>query len=148
MPSQFWLEKDKAPVEADYTTVDMQLLSVAFTTYWFWNVQKWLSPYVGGGIGPGIVFGEILKYNPAPGTQCRADASAGTVGADSCYGDDGKPDLSNDYEAPEKEKIPPVLPVINLSAGLRFNIARYGVLKLEVGFQDYFYSGAAVGVQW
>jgi len=41
-----------------------------------------------------------------------------------------------------------VLPVINLSAGLRFNIARYGVLKLEVGFQDYFYSGAAVGVQW
>src|SRR5690554_64209 len=53
MTESFWREKDKAARASEWTTVDMQVLSLVFSAYWFWDVQDWFAPFVGGGIGPG-----------------------------------------------------------------------------------------------
>ena len=145
MPGQFWLASDDPPEDADWTTVDIGLLSLVLSSYWFWDVNEWFSPYLGGGIGPALVIGEVNKYNPRPGTPCR---TAGTYNPPGCVGENGEPDLDAYFDPAEKENIPPVLPVLNLTLGARFNISKHGVLKLEFGFQNYLFAGIAAGGQW
>lgn len=145
MPSQFWLASGDPPEDGDWTTVDAQLLSVVISSYWFWNPQPWLSPYIGGGIGPGVMLGDVLKYNPKPGSPCR---QPGVLGPPECYTLDNQPDLEANFDPPVEEDIPPVIPVINVVGGLRFNIQKHAVLKLEVGFQNYAFGGIALGGQW
>lgn len=148
-PDGWWQDKDEPRVEADWTEVNLQLLNVTFFTRWFWDVQEWFSPYLGVGIGPGIVFGEILKYNPTGGSTCRQELQAGDFPPPSCLDENGEPLLDSQFDAPEEESsVPPLVPVLALAGGLRFNIADYGMFKLEVGFQDYFYASAGLGVQW
>jgi opacity protein-like surface antigen len=145
MPSQFWLSSGDQPEDGDWTVVDAKLMSLVITSYWFWNPKPWLSPYVGGGIGAGLMLGDVLKYNPKPGSPCR---QPGVLGPPSCYSQNGEPDLAADFDAPVKEDIPPVIPVINIVGGVRFNIKKHGVIKLELGFQDYAFAGIAAGGQW
>jgi hypothetical protein len=40
------------------------------------------------------------------------------------------------------------VPVVNVTMGLRFNIRRRGVVKLEGGLYDYWFVGLSGGVQW
>lgn len=145
MPSQFWQSSGDPPEDGDYTVVDTQLLSLVISSYWFWEPKPWLSPYIGGGIGAGVVIGDVVKYNPKPGSPCR---QPGVLGPAACFSENGEPDLANDFDPPTKEDIPPVIPVINLVGGVRFNIQKYGVIKLEVGFQDYAFAGISMGGQW
>ena len=97
------------------------------------------------GLGPGIILGAVTKYNPVPGSDCRQQLDAGDF-PPACT---DTVDTSSGFDAGIKEKsVPPVVPILGVGGGVRFNIAKYGVLKLEVGFQDYFYAGGGVGVQW
>ncbi len=149
MPDGWWLDKNETVDEADWTFVDMKLLSVTFLSRWFWRPEPWLSPYLGVSIGPGFVLGEVLKHNPRAGTDCRAALDAGEFPPEECNDADGEIDLENDFDSPQKEEtIPPIVPVLGAVAGLRFNIAEYIAFKLEFGFQDYFYLGTGLGVQW
>lgn len=142
----WWQDRDDPPRNADWTRQELQLLSIQFFTRWFWDVTEWFSPFVGVGLGPGIVFGEVTKYNPSPGSQCRNELEAGQF-PPPCT-DDGV-DLSSGFDAGVEEKsVPPVVPIIAFGGGARFNIAKHGMLKLELGFQDYFYAGAGIGAQW
>ena len=145
MPSQFWLSSGDPPEDGDWTVVDAKLMSLVISSYWFWEPKPWLSPYIGGGIGPGLVIGDVLKYNPKPSSPCR---QPGVLGPPACFSQNGEPNLEEDFDPATKEDIPPVLPVINLVGGLRFNIGKHGVLKLEVGFQNYAFAGIAAGGQW
>lgn len=148
MPDGWWLDRGEPVDEADWTMVDLKLLSVTFVSRWFWRPQPWLSPYLGVSVGPGFVLGEVLKRNPAPGSDCRAALEGGTFDPDECRDDGGDIDL-DDFEAAEREDtIPPVLPVLGAVAGLRFNVADYVAIKVEAGFQDYFFLGTGLGVQW
>lgn len=148
MPDGWWLDRGEPPHEADWTTVDLKLLSVTFETRWFWRPQPWLSPYLGVSIGPGFVLGEVRKRNPGPGTDCRAALEAGTFDPDECRDASGEIDLDK-FEAGERETtIPPIVPVLGAVAGLRFNVADYVAIKVEMGFQDYFFLGLGLGAQW
>lgn len=147
MTDGWWQDKDDPVSGNDWTTQQLQLLSIQFFTRWFWNVAEWFSPFVGVGLGPGIIFGKVTKYNPSPGTQCRTELDAGTY-PPPCSAD-GSVNLSSDFDAGVVEKsVPPVVPILAFGGGARFNIAKYGMIKLEVGFQDYFYAGLGLGVQW
>lgn len=149
MPAGWWQDLNEPRDEADWTEVDLKLLSVVFISRWFWKVQPWLHPYLGVSIGPGIVFGEVLKYNPSAGTACRAELEGGTFPPEACLDENGDPLLESAFDAPEPEDtIPPIVPVLGFVGGLRFNFLDYGLFKLEVGFQDYFFLGAGLGVQW
>lgn len=151
MEDDFWLEKGDNPDQADYTEVDLQVASLVVSGYWYWDVQEWFSPYVGGGIGAGLVLGDIVKFDPRPGTDCTSGLGQSSGFApNSCFGPNGEPDPSAiDLDNPEiEEGVPPVVPIVNLSGGARFNIADHGVIKLEMGFYDYFFVGLSGGYQW
>lgn len=150
MPDGWWQDKQEPRSEADWTQVELQMLSIQFFTRWFWDVQDWLSPFVGVGLGPGIIFGDILKYNPSAGSTCRSALQSGDFPPpdDQCLDDEGQPDATQFDAGQVEETVPPLVPVLAVGAGLRFNIADYGMIKIEMGFQDYFYLGAGAGVQW
>jgi hypothetical protein len=147
MADGFWLESGDAADEADWTTVDLQVLSVVFSIYWIWDVEPWFTPFVGGGIGPAFLLGDYTKRNPSAGSQCRAGLASGDETPDACFNADGSIN-EGQFDAPQPEDLPPVLPIINITGGVRFNIGDYAVLKLETGFYSYFYAGAGVGVQF
>lgn len=148
MPSEFWLENGKAAVDQDWTQFDLQILSAVFFTQWYWNPQPWISPFVGVGLGPALVLGDVTEYNPRNGSPCRTEAAKGVFSSDQCL-EKGEPNLDRDFDPGEKETaIPPVIPMLQFGGGVRFNIAKHGMLKLEMGFQDYFYFGGGLGFQW
>lgn len=149
-PSQFWLEKDKEPADAEYTTVDLSLLSLTFSSYWYWDVQPWLSPYVGAGLGVGVLFGELLQYEPVMGSACEQGLGQGSSFAPpECFDEDGAPAEGQiEAEGAAPERMPPVLPTLHVALGVRFNIFKWGVLRLEAGLNDYAYVGASIGGQW
>ena len=147
MTDDWWQDKDDPVSGADWTEQKLTLLSITFFSRWFWNVAEWFSPFIGVGLGPGIVLGEVTKYNPRQGSQCRQQLDAGTF-PPPCSAD-GNVDLANDFESGVvEEDVPPVVPVLAFGGGVRFNIAKYGMIKLELGFQNYFYGGIGAGVQW
>ncbi len=152
MASGFWRESGKARTSAEFTKVDMQIVSVVFSSYWFWNVQEWFSPFVGGGIGPGFVLGDILKYKPIPNSPCYNQLSGSQVGYDSpeCLNANGEPNAGSfDVANPKiEDSIPKVLPMINISGGARFNLGKHAVLKAELGFYTYVFAGLSLGGQW
>lgn len=152
MPSQYWNQKGDETTEADFTTIDLKMLSMVFTTHWYWDPWEWLSPYVGVGIGAGYLAGAgITEYNPVNGSDCDRKRGQGEEFTPSeCYAADGSPDPSQVdlSSAKPAERVPPVVPVLHVSGGLRFNIYRHGVVKLEVGVNDYTYVGLSLGGQW
>lgn len=146
MTPDWWQDNDDPPAGADWTTQELQLVSIQFFTRWFWDINEWFSPFVGVGLGPGILLGKVTKYNPSPGSECRSQLDAGTF-PPPCSADGV--DLDSGFDAGNEETtIPPVVPVVAFGGGARFNIAKYGMLKIELGFQDYFYAGLGAGVQW
>jgi len=154
MPRDWWKESGKSDAAADYVDFDLGLASLVFSGYWYWDVAKWFSPYVGGGLGLGMVLGDITKYNPREDSGCRSsleeDGSGGSrFGGDACY-DGDEVDYQNDqkFEREIEDSVWPVAPVVNITTGARFNIGRNGVVKLEVGFYDYLFAGLSAGAQW
>lgn len=151
MPSEFWLESGDQPSDADYTELDLQMLSLVVSGYWYWDAQKWLSPYIGGGIGAGILLGDIVRYDAKEGSSC-ADSLGGSDGfaSNDCFGDNGEPnpDAIDIASRKVEDNVPPVIPVVNATGGLRFNIGEHAIAKLEVGFYNYFFGGVSLGGQW
>jgi hypothetical protein len=149
MTPAFWLEKDEATLDQDWTEFDIRFMSLVFYTQWFWDVQPWFAPFVGVGVGPGLILGDFTESSPSAGSACRAAAGQGSFADQSCFDSNGDPDLDGDFDPPRANNdIPPILPVLQLGGGVRFNIAKYGLLKLELGFQNYLYAGVGGGVQW
>lgn len=157
MPADFWLESGKASTKADWVEFKLGVASLVFSGYWYWDVTQWFSPYVGGGLGLGMVLGDVTKFNPRRGTPCRGslgsdgaepgESGSGLAG-DQCFDDSGQPDKSQ-FDDPEIEgRIWPVAPMVNITGGARFNIGDHGVVKLELGFYDYLFAGISAGAQW
>lgn len=148
MPEAFWKEEGESSTAADWTEIDIQVFSVVFSAYWFWDVQPWLTPFLGGGIGPGFVMGEVGRYEPETNSECERGLGGGdSFASPSCF-EDGEPadDQFGDREI--EDDIPSVVPMVNLTAGVRFNIAQYGVLKLETGIYPYAFAGVGFGAQF
>ena len=150
MAEGFWREKDKSARASEWTTVDMQVLSLVFSAYWFWDVADWFAPFVGGGIGPGFILGDVTKAKPRRDSPCynQLEGVPDVFSAPSCFNASGEID-SNSFDDPVLEdRVPPLVPMLNVTVGTRFNIGRHAVLKLETGFYTYVYAGMSLGGQW
>ncbi len=151
-PDAFWLDSGDDPQEdARWVESDLQAWSVIITAYWFWDVSSWLSPYVGGGIGPGFIVDNSQRYRPREGTACAEGLGQGQDFAPAaCFDDQGNPDPGQiDLDNPTTDSsAPPALPMVTLTSGVRFNLFNRGVLRLEAGIQPHLFAGAGVGVQW
>ncbi|RVU43128.1 hypothetical protein EA187_13010 [Lujinxingia sediminis] len=153
MPEAFWQESGDTAQQAEWTELDMQVASVVFSAYWYWDVQEWFSPFVGGGIGPGIILGDIVRYQPRRNSPCYNNLGGGageSFTPPECLTADGEPDPNAiDFDNPEiEDRVPPVVPIINISGGMRFNLGPHAVLKLEAGFYTYVFAGLSLGGQW
>lgn len=153
MKPNFWLEDGEPSTAAKYTEMNLQVLSITFASAWYWDINEWFAPYLGAGIGVGVVMGDIIKYRPRQGSSCRDK-----LGGDSpepfrppeCFDANGDPRADQiDLNNPEDDgNFLPVLPMVQAMAGARFTIKDYGVLKFELGLHDYLYAGTSFGVQW
>lgn len=153
MSDGFWNEEGDSAQDADWTEMDLKVWSVVFSAYWFWDVQPWFTPFIGGGIGPGFIIDNIQRYEPHPDSACHTGLGGGgsaTFAPPECFREGGEPDEDAfDFESPDTENdIPPVVPMINLTMGMRFNIQDHGVIKLETGIYPYLFAGIGFGGQW
>ena len=152
MASAFWKESGDAPQSAEWTEIDLQVWSTVFSGYWFWDVKDWFTPYLGGGIGLGIVIDNVDRYEPQQGSPCYRNLGGqdAAFAPPECFQDDGQPsEDAIDFTNPTTETdIPSVVPMIHLSTGVRFNIKNYGVLKMEAGIYPYVFAGIGLGAQW
>ncbi|MFB6265353.1 MAG: hypothetical protein ABEL76_17270 [Bradymonadaceae bacterium] len=151
MPSDWWLEKGENDRAADYIDFDLGMASLVFSGYWFWDVNHWFSPYVGGGLGLGVLFNNVERFEPKPRSNCKRNLGepGGGFGGDACFSGGQNPRKSDEFQKPDPEDdIWPVAPVINITGGARFNIKEHGVIKVEVGFYDYVFAGISGGARW
>lgn len=88
-----------------------------------------MSMLVGGGLGAGILVGKLEYWRPEGGTTAIDRHAAG---------------LPKDGD----KAIPPVLPIVDLSLGLRFNFGDRLVLRVEGGLQTMLYGGASLGLMF
>ncbi len=144
MEQGLWRESGDDNIETYWTDFDLQILSFVIASYFIWDVNEWFSPYVGGGIGPGFTLGAITKYQVNQTGTCYTQ---GQYAPDGCV-TDGEADLAGGFQEAEEEDIPFVIPVLNAAGGARFTIEKHASVKLELGFNNYFYAGINLGGQW
>jgi opacity protein-like surface antigen len=148
MPSEFWLEDGDPRSSADHLDFNLGVASLTFSGYYYFPVTDVFQPYVGGGLGLGVTLGDVTKYNPADGTMCESQVIAGNWDNSACFDDSGNR-IDSQFEPGEPEdRIWPVVPIVNATAGARFNIHRNGIVKVEFGFYDYLYAGVSAGARW
>ena len=99
--------------------------------------QPWLSFVFGGGLGVGVVLGELTQWNPGGSTEnsepdCLPSAAA-YERVDLCEDDGAK-------------RVPGVVPIVDISAAVRFNFGDQANLRIEGGLHDMIYGGVAMGV--
>ena len=101
------------------------------------HATPWLSFLFGGGLGLGIVTGELTSWGPgtsqqgSTATPCRTESPA-YIRKDYCP-DDGP------------KSVPAVLPVVDISASTRFHFGDQANLRLDVGLHNMLYVGTAFG---
>lgn len=101
------------------------------------ELQPWVSFLVGGGLGVAVVKGELTQWSPG-GNADNDDPECLTTSAayervDVC-GDDGP------------KPVPGVLPMVDLTAGFRFNLGDQANIRVEGGLHDLLYMGVAGGI--
>jgi hypothetical protein len=146
----YWDDRENPPRDTDGSWLRPDRLGMvnvgANYAYELHTNEKWLSFLFGTGLGIGVITGGILEWKPGPSAvgDMNCEQGNGVLGdptnatAIERYlagcGDDGEIGL------------PPVLPVVDLNLGVRFNFSDRANLRLETGFHDMLYAGIASGV--
>lgn len=111
------------PDEVEFEGLALVGLDVSFI--WHQPFGDKFALRYGAGIGLGFVLGEIYQTD----TNC---AVMGDI--DSCTMDPTAP-------REKQEDVPPVVPIVNVLLGGRFNVVEQLSLDFELGFRDLFYVG-------
>ncbi|MBT3222920.1 MAG: hypothetical protein HN348_27905, partial [Proteobacteria bacterium] len=143
MDEGYWDDRDEEPadhLDGDYLKPTENLGIVAFGANYGYEVHIvrtditngyfGLSFLVGGGLGLGVMVGGIDRWGP--------DAN-------------GNPSykLYLEGEPAEGDKgIPPVYPMVDINAGLRFNFGDRAVFRLEGGLHTLVYWGGTLGIMF
>jgi hypothetical protein len=100
------------------------------------RVRPWLDFLIGGGLGLGFVTGELVVWAPGGNADDLDPTCMPTAAAYerrlSC-GESGA------------ARVPGLVPVLDLTASLRFRFGDQAALRVDAGFHDMFYIGTAVG---
>jgi hypothetical protein len=96
----------------------------------------WLSLLVGGGLGVGVIQGDLAYWRP--GSNAISDQN--------CYPDAPAYVRKNDCQPDGVKSFPRVLPMVDVTLSARINFADRGSIRLDGGIHDLLYAGGAVGV--
>ena len=150
-----YLGNGKNPaIDTDYIEfrgLNLLAFDVAFIGHHYF--LPWLSMIYGAGLGFGIVLGDIYRISNGP--QCTHENVSGTgecypVGMDlnnrdswlsnhTCAGPDS-PGAPCQYKEPD---VWPVVPIVHLLLGVNFKINEQFSVRVDGGFHNAFYFGAA-----
>jgi hypothetical protein len=135
-----WQEKDEIPgmpgMDPDIVIFDnLAMISVDASFIWHVPLTDFMAFRYGVGIGVGVKLGSYTHQD----TMCPAGTRIDDLDdPDACTPIAARP--------AEEDDIPPVLPVVNLTTGLRFKIVDQLSLQVELGWRfPAFYAGAGVG---
>ncbi|MFT5453968.1 MAG: hypothetical protein ACI9K2_000444 [Myxococcota bacterium] len=104
----------------------------------------WLSLHFGGGLGLGFTTGKLTQWHP--GAELAPNLAPVIA----------EPDCEPTEIAPNRQRCrpddewrpPPVLPIIDVTLGLRLHIADHAHLRFDAGLHDMLYVGFAGGGEW
>ena len=165
-PDDWFLEKDDPARKADLTSFPLEIVSLTVGVKWFFDISPVFGLFVGGGLGAGVVLGEVVKTDPSP--ECLLflenqdldengmlnTANDGDPNDPSrldqapCVDSAGNPQITPGSGEVETD-IPPVVPLVNIGFGAQFTFADHYVWRLETGTDLlYFYAGTSIGYQW
>ena len=149
-PDGWWLQNNQRIREARWVENDLRLISaeVGFRFVHPLTDDNRFQAYYGAGVGAGLVLGTYTKYRIQrtciPEDRTR-DSSLLQQGSPCWPGDDPlyRP------ETREDEQLLPIMPFLNIGAGMRYLIADAFVLGAEFGFRTYYaYAGLTLGFAW
>ena len=155
----YWLEKGDRVEEADWTTNNLSMLSVETQFHWLTGMSGDGRTQLAYGFGLGVakVSGKFKKYDlnvaECSGLTNEERLSTDAALLDKCFTDNGDPAFVLDGEKPKfivEDKIPPVVPVLSASIGLRQAISDNAVLALDMGIRapQGLFVGLSAGFQW
>ncbi len=147
-PDDWFLEGGDPARKADWTTFPVQLINLNVGVQWFWDLSEVFSFYFGAGLGAGIVLGDIEKTDPSDEciTSLQNSKNADLFDLPPCY-ETGQPQLQAGSTEIE-DRVPPVLPLVNLTTGTQVTIYDHFVWRTEIGFNTYFFAGMSLGYKW
>jgi len=131
-PAQCQADANQCPDYREFESFGMLGLDASFV--WHAKVSDKVQLRYGAGIGLGIVTGKMFltSTNCGPGTTLEDldDPNACALAAGTRR---------------EEDDVPPVVPIINVMLGARFQLADNISFNVETGFRDVFYLGAGFG---
>jgi hypothetical protein len=161
-PDGNWLGKGRdAAVDTDFVQFrGLALYGADASFIWHTDFNDWFGIHYGAGIGIGVIAGDILRTSN-DNTLCT-DANAGNLAqchpkgvnctGSSCSEQDLRnlgpgADFPNDPHRFVEGSVPAAVPIVNVVAGVDFRLpqVRGWEAKLEGGFYNAFFLGAAVG---
>jgi hypothetical protein len=95
-----------------------------------------MSMLVGGGLGVGVLIGELTYWRPENGETSFVRYDQFQSG-----NEDGN-------EPAGAKRVPPVVPIVDINLGFRFNFGDRLVLRIEGGFHDMLYAGGSLGLMF
>jgi hypothetical protein len=139
MDEGYWDDVEAPPAHNDGDWVDPEGMGFVVLGANYGHeiyATPWLSFLFGGGLGVGVITGELTHWSPG-----SADTS------------DGEPCLSEspayyrkDYCGPNGSKrVPRVLPMVDLTASSRVHLGDQANLRFDVGLHNMLYMGTAFG---
>ncbi len=143
----YWDDRDNPPDYLDGSYIQPEffgLVMIGADYAYELHATNWLSFMFGAGIGVAIKTGNLIEWEPGePEGTPNADNADQSCGPDSpAYERALTLDCANDGPV----RVPPVLPVLDVNLGIRFNINDHASIRLDGGLHDLPYGGAAVGI--
>lgn len=103
----------------------------------------WLSFLFGGGLGVAVTTGQLTEWEPGEdpnnGASDNTDPACGVAPTPAYERHEFCPD-----DGPVR--VPPVLPMVDVTVAARFNFSDRASLRIEGGLHDALYTGAALGI--
>jgi hypothetical protein len=136
-----YLEKGKDPgMFGDYPDKihfdGFSMISVDWSFIWHTDLTPFMQLRYGAGIGVGFTLGNIQKFK----MMCDADTTPDELD------DINTTKCRQQTTTPVNADMPSrVWPIVNLLAGLRFQLVDQLALNVELGFRDVFFGGLSLG---
>ncbi len=104
----------------------------------------WLALHFGGGLGFGFTTGKLDQWHPGAGL---APNMVDEIAEPDCMPDEIAPNRLN-CKPDDEWRPPPVLPIVDITLGMRLHIAERAHIRFDAGVHNLLYVGVAGGGQW
>ena len=125
-----WNTAGDPPAGASYVASDLHLVSIDVSYLRFVNFFDSFHLFIGGGLGVGVLVGDVQTAEVLPTCEAPVEACAHWPRA-----------TNEPLDLPTR-----ILPVLHVTTGLQLEIGDDVMVRLSAGFRNVFYAGLTVGM--